>query len=295
MFVLTNSCSHICLDEGQDASTIFYVESASGRVILDTVLDREALPGSTPHFTLQVQAMVRNIPDAKITGKLKLYITDENEFAPSFDKSFYKKVVTCDIGIGYNILEFSLNDEDATADFELRLENPSEYVNAVTNSGGFGALLLKNRPASPSSGNPQEHFINLIVSDGGVPEKTSKAYVLLTIPWCSEIITMPATSPEDTDTSDIATVPGVTSDDDVKKTSREKDVTWQTTKKEELDWSTSLMVENASQSRSTFMSMTSMSTPYSMVAVVRLVQLLFVFCFCCPFYLFIYLFIANNL
>ncbi|XP_041346888.1 uncharacterized protein LOC121366563 [Gigantopelta aegis] len=210
--------------------------------------------------------MLKNNPEANITGKLKLYITDDNEFAPSFDKSFYKRLVSCDIGIGYSVLEFTLKDEDATADFELRVQTPSMYVDAVTNSG-VGALVLKTRPASPSKGEPLQVFLKLVLSDGGVPEKTSEAYVLLIIPWCSEIITLPASTPGDTDiTSDSASVPGVTSDDDESKgTSRDKDVTWETTEKDRVTDSLTSVTVDLTSRRPRVSVMTSMATPVNAV------------------------------
>ena len=94
----------------------FLIDSTSGNITTDAVLDRE----SQSTYNLEITAKDRTT-GVKRSGTMTLHISlsDVNDNAPSFEKNFFSQPVDENVAIGGDILTVTATDLDINANGEL--------------------------------------------------------------------------------------------------------------------------------------------------------------------------------
>lgn len=94
----------------------FFIDAVSGNITTDAALDRE----TRPTYSLEITAEDRATGNRKSgTTTVLLSLTDVNDNAPSFAKSFYSQLVNEDVAIGEEVITVKATDPDFETNGEL--------------------------------------------------------------------------------------------------------------------------------------------------------------------------------
>ncbi|KAL8568821.1 hypothetical protein ACOMHN_035584 [Nucella lapillus] len=178
--VVTYSMTSAVTEHGKNVSDKFFVQPSSGCMRTASNLDRDSTTGGTAYYLLTFRAV--DLGSRSAEARLKVMLTDVNDNAPTFSETVYSVKLSCNTQIGSVIASLSASDGDATSNLTFAFRNgDSEYfeLNNVT-----GDVIVMGNVTAMSEVSTS-HVLNVSVSDGGVPEMTSSAMVVVQIVGCS--------------------------------------------------------------------------------------------------------------
>ena len=172
---------HSFSDNGSNASHTFLLDSASGDLITTRVLDCDLATGGTSFYVLTFQA--RDTGSRSSEARLKVTVINVNDNAPMFSQSVYSVRLSCDRTMGATLTTVTAVDNDITSNMTFTLVygvgSEDFSVNEVT--GDF--TLESNITEVAAASNPL--VLTISVSDGGKPEMTSSAVIVVQMDDCS--------------------------------------------------------------------------------------------------------------
>ncbi|XP_076445655.1 protocadherin-9-like [Babylonia areolata] len=166
--------------QGQNASDKFFLEPTSGCLKTASVLDSDVSTGGAAHFLLTFRAVDPGSRSAE--AELKVILSDVNDNPPVFTNTVYHVQLSCDTPIGSVITSLSASDADPTVNFNFAFSDiGSEFFSLDSITGDVTTKTNVTTAASAST----SHVLNIRVTDGGIPEMTSTAAVVVQIDGCS--------------------------------------------------------------------------------------------------------------
>ena len=113
---------------------------------------------------------------------MKITLNNINDNAPVFSKNVYSVQLSCSATEGMNILSLSVSDDDVVSSLSFTVIDGDAKFFTVDNLTGDVTL---NSNISTVAETSNRHVIVVSVSDGGVPELTSTAVVIVRVDDCA--------------------------------------------------------------------------------------------------------------
>ena len=146
-----------------------------------SVLDRDLATGGTSFYVLTFQA--HDTGSRSSEAKLKVTVTDVNDNVPFFSQSVYSVHLSCDTAMGSTLTRVTAKDNDVTSTLTFTLVDGEGSEHFKVNEVTGDVTLESNVTAAAVGSNPR--VLTVSVSDGGIPEMTSSAVIVVQMDGCS--------------------------------------------------------------------------------------------------------------
>ncbi|KAK7486552.1 hypothetical protein BaRGS_00022218, partial [Batillaria attramentaria] len=211
-------------DSGADALHLFSINKMSGVLTTTGVLDRDPNTGGAAFYNVTLTA---SDPGAESSeAALCVFLDDVNDNAPSFSQPVYTRDVLCDVPVGTTLISLTSSDFDVTSKLVHEIDVGEKTLFSVNDVTGDVILM-----SSVTDRTSTVYVLTVTVKDGGVPEMTSTAAIVVRFQNCvtstSTLSTVSSSLPSTLTSSSIAQDPSLSSlsDDDVTQTERVLQIT----------------------------------------------------------------------
>ena len=131
-------------DMDQRYPGIFAIDSATGRVITRTKLDREVMP----EFEIRVVARDQGSPPLSSTATVLLRVLDVNDNSPEFYPQQYLVSVSEDAEVGASVVKVTANDEDEAQNAQISYSIKSGADGTFDIDEATGVIYLRSALSS---------------------------------------------------------------------------------------------------------------------------------------------------
>jgi len=159
---------------------VFTIDASSGEVTTAKTLDREA----QIIYFLTITVEDSGMPKLSANAELTVTVSDFNDNTPRFESSTYTKSLSESAAAGVEIATVKATDKDEVGSdnslltFAITNANGYEDTFAIRTEGSEGIITLKG---SLDYEAVKEYVLTISVSDGGTPQLSSTATVVLTV------------------------------------------------------------------------------------------------------------------
>ncbi|ESO89854.1 hypothetical protein LOTGIDRAFT_164541 [Lottia gigantea] len=192
---------------------VFSLDTSTGTLITVKNIDRDVATGGTPSYDVTVRAKDGGTPSFFVDRTLTFDITDVNDISPEFGSSSYSVTISENLNVGDSVIQVLATDLDSTPSTLIYNIQSGDATGSFTFSTTTDGLLevQSDIDIDRPKNNPTVYSLIITAKDGGAPELTGSASVIITItPENDFVPTFGTTLPGDTVMVSESTVPGVT-------------------------------------------------------------------------------------
>ncbi|XP_041375960.1 cadherin EGF LAG seven-pass G-type receptor fmi-1-like [Gigantopelta aegis] len=169
------------ITDGLAALETFAIDSISGNLTSTRILDSDQSTGGTEYYDIVVKATDSSSNQKNVDGKLRLFLSNVNDNAPSFNQSVYRFQITCDNDLDNQTFGLKVVDED-TGDLHSFSIESNIYMSINSSTG---VLTPLSRPGSVCDDVSWSVLLTVTATDDGSPLQTGECYVFLEFLPCS--------------------------------------------------------------------------------------------------------------
>ncbi|XP_064600895.1 protocadherin Fat 4-like [Liolophura sinensis] len=175
---LTYSIDSIVDENGAAQSGSFRINSVSGVVMTNSLLERDPPSGIT-NYTILVRATDNGVPAKSVDRFIVITLLDANDNTPAFPQTLYDVALNEDEPISTSVLALTATDNDETVTFTYSIfsGNSGSKFQIVSDELQVQAAVDVDSP----NNDPSFYTLVIQVVDGGSPQLTGSTTVLVSI------------------------------------------------------------------------------------------------------------------